>query len=90
MCEMSNSPAGASAEGTLNGSFNEMISMNGMATLETPEFYGLFLQNRLAVLYSPWDLLSGVNRESNSYAKGVAPDDAVRLVLNAITYGLSH
>jgi arylsulfatase A-like enzyme len=29
---------GASAEGTLNGSFNEMISFNGMAALETPEF----------------------------------------------------
>jgi arylsulfatase A-like enzyme len=29
---------GASAEGTLNGTFNEMISLNGMAALETPEF----------------------------------------------------
>ena len=29
---------GASAEGTLNGSFNEMAFMNGMAALETPEF----------------------------------------------------
>ena len=29
---------GASAEGTLNGTFNEMINFNGMAALETPEF----------------------------------------------------
>jgi arylsulfatase A-like enzyme len=29
---------GASAEGTLNGSFNEMANFNGMAALETPEF----------------------------------------------------
>jgi arylsulfatase A-like enzyme len=29
---------GASAEGTLNGSFNEMSNFNGMAALETPEF----------------------------------------------------
>src|SRR6187455_3014484 len=29
---------GASAEGTLNGSFNEMLLMNGAAALETPEF----------------------------------------------------
>jgi arylsulfatase A-like enzyme len=29
---------GASAEGTLNGSFNEMISLNGAAALETAEF----------------------------------------------------
>jgi len=29
---------GASAEGTLQGSFNEMINFNGAAALETPEF----------------------------------------------------
>jgi arylsulfatase A-like enzyme len=29
---------GASAEGTINGTFNEMISLNGAAALETPEF----------------------------------------------------
>jgi len=29
---------GASAEGTLNGTFNEMINFNGAASLETPEF----------------------------------------------------
>jgi arylsulfatase A-like enzyme len=29
---------GASAEGTLQGTFNELISLNGLAELETPEF----------------------------------------------------
>jgi arylsulfatase len=29
---------GASAEGTLKGTFNELISLNGMAAVETPEF----------------------------------------------------
>ncbi len=29
---------GASAEGTLNGAFNEMANFNGMAAMETPEF----------------------------------------------------
>ena len=29
---------GASAEGTINGGFNEMANFNGMAALETPEF----------------------------------------------------
>ena len=29
---------GASAEGTLNGTYNEMLNFNGMASLETPEF----------------------------------------------------
>ena len=58
--------------------------------LDTPELYALFIQSRPAVIYSPWDLLSGVNRESNVYAKGVADDDATRLLINALTYLLSH
>lgn len=29
---------GASAEGTLNGTFNEMLNFNGMSALETPKF----------------------------------------------------
>ena len=40
---------GASAEGTLNGTFNEMINFNGAAALETPEF----LINRLDELGGP-------------------------------------
>ena len=40
---------GASAEGTLNGSFNEMANFNGMAALETPEF----LASKIDELGSP-------------------------------------
>jgi arylsulfatase len=40
---------GASAEGTLQGTFNEMISLNGMGELETPEF----LRSRLDKLGGP-------------------------------------
>ena len=40
---------GASAEGTLNGAFNEMANFNGMAALETPEF----LLSKLDELGSP-------------------------------------
>ena len=29
---------GASAEGTVNGAFNEMANFNGLAAIETPEF----------------------------------------------------
>jgi hypothetical protein len=58
--------------------------------LEFPEFYGFFLDGRLAVVYTPYDLMSGVNRESNAYAKGVTADDALRLSINVITYALSH
>ncbi|MEL4318383.1 arylsulfatase [Leifsonia sp. YIM 134122] len=40
---------GASAEGTVNGAFNEMANFNGMAALETPEF----LVSRMAELGTP-------------------------------------
>ena len=59
-------------------------------TLETPLLYGLFLDGRLAIVYSPYDLMSGVNRESNAYAKGLTDTDALRVTLNVITYAMSH
>jgi arylsulfatase A-like enzyme len=40
---------GASAEGTMNGAFNEMANFNGMAALETPEF----LLEKMAELGTP-------------------------------------
>jgi arylsulfatase A-like enzyme len=40
---------GASAEGTMNGAFNEMANFNGMAALETPEF----LRSKMDELGSP-------------------------------------
>ena len=40
---------GASAEGTVNGAFNEMANFNGMADLETPEF----LASKMDELGSP-------------------------------------
>jgi arylsulfatase len=51
---------GASAEGTLNGAFNEMANFNGMAALETPEF-----------LLSKMDELGGPS-SYNHYAVGWA------------------
>ena len=58
--------------------------------LNEPELYGLFLNGRLAVIYSPFDLMSGVNHESNAYAKGVVSDDATKLLINAITYCMTN
>ena len=58
--------------------------------LEYAEFYALFVDGRIAVLYTPFDLMSGVNRELNAYAKGVSPDDAVRITINIFGYALSH
>lgn len=40
---------GASAEGTMNGAFNEMANFNGMAALETPEF----MRSKMAEFGSP-------------------------------------
>jgi arylsulfatase A-like enzyme len=51
---------GASAEGTLNGTFNEMLNFNGMGALETPEY-----------LMSKLDELGGPN-SYNHYAVGWA------------------
>jgi len=58
--------------------------------LEHPEFSGLFIDDRLVVLYTPFDLLSGVNRESNTYAKGLTAEDAMRVAIDVITFALSH
>jgi arylsulfatase A-like enzyme len=51
---------GASAEGTLNGTFNEMLNFNGMSAIETPEF----LMERLDKLGGP--------QSYNHYAVGWA------------------
>lgn len=59
-------------------------------TLEVPELYGLFVDGRLAIVYSPFDLLSGVNREANAYAKGLLDTDALRVAISVVTYVLSH
>jgi len=34
--------------------------------------------------------MSGLNRESNAYSKGLDSRDALRVALNLITYSLSH
>ena len=59
-------------------------------SLEHPDFHCLLIDQRPAILYSPFDFLSGLNRESNAYAKGLDSTDALRVALNVITYALSH
>ena len=56
---------GASAEGTLNGGFNEMANFNGLAALEMPEF----LQSKIDELGSP----SAYNHYSVGWAMRCAP-----------------
>ena len=59
-------------------------------TLQFPDFFGAFIDNRIAVIYTPYDLFSGLNRESNAYAKGVTSDDSLRIVINSIAHVMSH
>jgi hypothetical protein len=58
--------------------------------LDYPRFYGVYIDGRLAVIYTPYDLMSGVNRESNGYAKGLSNNDAMKAMINIITYALSN
>ncbi len=58
--------------------------------LQYPEFYGLLIEGRVAVLYTPHDVFSAVNREANAYARGLVPEDALRVAINAYTHCLSH
>lgn len=59
-------------------------------TLQHPEFYGALIDDRIAVIYTPFDLFGGVNREPNAYAKGLVADDALRVTINAIAYVMTH
>ncbi len=59
-------------------------------TLNRPEFSAIILDDRISVIYTPHDLFSGLNRESNAYARGVTSEDALRLAIAVITYAMSH
>ena len=83
-------PVFAGGWNPINGITYTPAALRDQPDLEFPEFYGVFIDNRLAIIYTPYDLMSGVNRESNAYAKGVSNDDATRIVINLITYALSN
>jgi arylsulfatase A-like enzyme len=71
---------GASAEGTLNGAFNELANFNGMAALETPEFLVSKMDefgspssyNHFAVGWA-WRWIRRSSGPSRSLRIGVAP-----------------
>lgn len=58
--------------------------------LQYPEFYAVFVDQRPVVIYTPYDVFSGLNRESNAYAKGLTSDDALRVAISITTYVMSH
>lgn len=59
-------------------------------TLDRPVFEVMFQDHHIAVFYTPFDFLSGVNRESNAYARGLVTEDALRVAIALMTYALSH
>ncbi len=65
-------------------------AMRNEPTLDRPVFYGIFNDNRLVVLFTPYDLFSEANREGNKYARGVVYDDALKILLNMVFYALDH
>lgn len=58
--------------------------------LKYPEFSAVFLNDRISVIYTPYDLFSSLNHEANAYARGVTEADALRVAIAVITYAMSH
>ena len=59
-------------------------------TLKYPKFFMAQMDGRMVVLYTPYDLFTGVNQEPNEYAEGLEDADALRVAINAITYVMTH
>ena len=68
---------GASAEGTINGAYNEMANFNGLAALETPEF----LMQRLDKLGGPEFVQSLRGRLGARDERALSVDEAGRVAL---------
>ena len=68
---------GASAEGTLNGAYNEMANFNGLAALETPEF----LMERLDKLGGPESIQPLCGRLGARDERALPVDQAGRFAL---------
>ena len=53
-----------------------------------PEFEGLLLDDRYAVVFSPLDLSCALERHDSLECRGYSRDDAARLAINAVLYAL--
>lgn len=56
----------------------------------TPELWGLALNGRLAVIYSPFSLSCGLSGPAFDGCWGLVEDDARRLAANIVLYALTH
>lgn len=64
--------------------------MRAAPRLRRPELWGVELDGRLAVVYSPYSLGCGLNGPAFDGCWGLASEDAHRLTANIILYALTH
>lgn len=57
---------------------------------DTPELWGLAIEGRLAVVYSPYALGCGLDGHRCYNCRGLSDDDARRLAANAVLHALTH
>ena len=58
--------------------------------LKTPSQWGLELDGRLAVVYSPYSLGCGLDGHTCFNCRGVVTEDAQRMAANVVLYALTH
>ena len=59
-------------------------------SLNAPTLEGITLDGRLGVVYSPLSLANGWEQLGFAYNRGYADNDAIRLGVNIIAYGMLH
>ena len=59
-------------------------------SLQEPELWGITVNGRLAVVYSPYSLGCGWDGHECNECRGVEDEDARRLGANIILYALTH
>jgi hypothetical protein len=57
---------------------------------DTPEFEGITVDGRLAVIYSKFDLGNGWEQFPHAYSYGVKDEDALKIGTNVIVYAMTH
>ena len=58
--------------------------------LDTPELWGLALDGRLVVVYSPYALGCGLDGHTCYNCRGLLDEDARKLAANIVLWALTH
>jgi len=56
----------------------------------TPKLEGLRIDDRWAVIFSPYDLSCALEKQNSLQCTGYGSDDAQRIALNLLLYSLNH